>query len=72
MSPDVLHDLPCFLETGAIRDGVQDKKDVCICDDVFHFLFGVLKKEFKTKQFKNRKIACDNFKFVEARQRSSG
>ena len=42
--PYVLDNLAGFLEAGAIRDGVQNKEDVCISDDIFQLLFGVLKQ----------------------------
>ena len=40
----VLDDLTGFLKTGAVCDGVKDKEDVCVPNDVLKLLFRVLKK----------------------------
>ena len=53
----ILDNLARFVKAGPIRDGVQNKEDVCIRHNALKLLFGVL-KELKSssgfmKQFHN-------------------
>lgn len=46
---DELDNLAGLLETGAISDGVQNKEDVRIPDNMFQLFFGVLQREGSEK-----------------------